>query len=633
MTPAKRMFLDAIGDLTVPNSITRIMQNHQETGISFLWNCLTGASPALQKLSQQARQENNISNNTMFQGAILADEMGLGKTFMSIAVIFALHRRNKQHRFIIVCPSSLVGNWSKEFDKWIGKASQPSRVVISKGGDDALRQIKSFVPTKPRMSEVLILSYEMFRAHSTVLSNSTQIGCLVVDEGHRLKNASGSLTLSALNSLKSESRLLITGTPIQNNLSEFYSIVEFVNPGIFGTLQSFRREYENPISAAICKGSTTRQKYDSKTQSQALEAITSTFMLRRLQTDVLGAILPPKTDTLLFCRPSNEQRNQYNQIVQRFQQRSTSDMSEALTVLTSLRKLCSHPALLDDKDSSSNLQVSSSLSGKMFILESLLQSIRKNTPNDKCVIVSNFTSALNVIEKSVLNKRGWKYLRLDGTVEQQSRQDLVDSFNRGTADHSFVFLLSSKAGGCGLNLTGANRLFMFDPDWNPAIDLQAMARIYRQGQEKPCFVYRLFTTGSVEEIIYQRQTQKGNLSMLTSSKKGTSASFSSEDLQDCFELKDSDCNTKEKLKGIWEDYDGVNSLIISGITDEPLLQVAKQNDDILSYVRVYNGDCNIEIAEDEITRTAINSKKEVLAEFSDESSFEIESDEEAEFKD
>ena len=160
---------------------------------------------------------------------------------MTIATIFALHRRNKQDRFIIVCPSSLVVNWSKEFDKWIGKASQPCRVVVRKGGDEAMQQIKTFVPLKPNKSEVLILSYDMFRMHSEALSNCANIGCLVVDEGHRLKNTSGSFTLSALNSLSCEARILITGTPIQNNLSEFYNIVEFVNPGILGDLQSFRR--------------------------------------------------------------------------------------------------------------------------------------------------------------------------------------------------------------------------------------------------------------------------------------------------------------------------------------------------------------------------------------------------------
>ena len=174
-------------------------------------------------------------------------------------------------RFIVVCPSSLVSNWAKEFDKWLGKASQPKRVAIRKGGDEGLRLIRAFVPVKPQKSEgmmisyilwyitllrflvrplshqsrsfnalVLIISYELFRMHASILSKSKNIGLLAVDEGHRLKNTSGSLTLTALESLECEARLLITGTPIQNNLTEFWNVVNFVCPNILGNLSRFR---------------------------------------------------------------------------------------------------------------------------------------------------------------------------------------------------------------------------------------------------------------------------------------------------------------------------------------------------------------------------------------------------------
>jgi SNF2 family DNA or RNA helicase len=167
---------------------------------------------------------------------------GLGKTLMTIVVLFALHRRHRHDRYIIVCPSSLVGNWQAEFDKWLGKASQPHRVVVAKSGAEALSQIQAFVPLKPHKAEILILSYEMFRMHAAQhLSRAAKIGCLVLDEGHRLKKES-SQTLSALQSLHAaKSRLLLTGTPIQNNLGEFYNLCDFVNPGILGDLPTFRR--------------------------------------------------------------------------------------------------------------------------------------------------------------------------------------------------------------------------------------------------------------------------------------------------------------------------------------------------------------------------------------------------------
>ena len=148
---------------------------------------------------------------------------------MTISTIYSYHRLHRDRRFIVVCPSTLVSNWSKEFDKWLGKASQPKRIVVRNGAEsEGLRNLKSFVPLKPNQSEVLILSYELFRLHVKVIQNAQKIGILVVDEGHRLKNASGSQILTALNSMTSvDSRILISGTPIQNNLSEFWNVANF----------------------------------------------------------------------------------------------------------------------------------------------------------------------------------------------------------------------------------------------------------------------------------------------------------------------------------------------------------------------------------------------------------------------
>lgn len=223
-------------------------------------------------------------------------------------------------------------------------------------------------------------------------------------------------------------------------------------------------EFEKPISEATNKHSTLFQKEEGRRASNNLDSITSTFMIRRLQKDVLKSMLPPRSEFLLFCRPSAVQCRLYKSLISK-----ANTGSDPLPLLTKLRKLCTHPTLLDQGQNmkSSSIHYCSD-SGKLFVLDRLLQSIRSSCPNDKVVVVSNFTSALAIIEEGIIQKRSWPYLRLDGSVEQASRQSLVDSFNRSNVDQSFIFLLSSKAGGCGLNLCRANRLVMVDGDWNPA---------------------------------------------------------------------------------------------------------------------------------------------------------------------
>jgi len=214
-------------------------------------------------------------------------------------------------------------------------------------------------------------------------------------------------------------------------------------------------EYERPISAANSKSAKWEQRARGHAQSQALDKITSTFMLRRLQKDILKSLLPPRKEFLLFCRPSDYQCELYKSISSKAMSSPKGGATaEALTVLTSLRKLCSHPSLLEK-----NAQVDKNvtLSGKVEILDALLQAIKQSNPDDKIVIVSNFTSALSVIEETILKARGLPYLRLDGTVALSERQPLVDSFNRCSVDKGFAFLLSSKAGGCGLNLIGGEQ--------------------------------------------------------------------------------------------------------------------------------------------------------------------------------
>ena len=369
---------------------------------------------------------------------------------------------------MVVCPSTLVVNWSNEFDKWLGPASQPKRVTIQEGGAEGLQQIRAYMQktnqqVKHQPGQVLIISYEFFRRNINIFDckGYTSVGLLVVDEGHRLKNAGDSRTFTALASLPTDARLCITATPIQNNLCEFFNLADFCCPGILGpNVSYFRKQYERPISATNQKNATREQLLLGSTRSKEFDTIVKTFMIRRLQKDVLKSILPPRTEALLFCRPTKIQCELYRSVCGNV---TLGNMSDALTTLIMLRKICAHPLQcslpngIESKLDPCMWNVSSS--GKMFVLHTLLQQIRREASDDKVVIVSNFTSVLSLIERLILQPCSYNYLRLDGTTKD--RQALVDTFNRTSVDRSFCLLLSSKAGGCGLNIIGANRLIMF----------------------------------------------------------------------------------------------------------------------------------------------------------------------------
>lgn len=395
---------------------------------------------------------------------------------------------------MVVCPSSLVSNWANEFDKWLGKASQPKRVVIHKGGAEGLQQIRAYnhkmkQQLQNQTGQVLIVSYDLFRRNATefVFPPGVTVGLLVVDEAHRLKTTTGtSQTLAALESLPTDARLGITATPMQNNLSEFYSLANFCCPGILGPdMTSFRRHFERPIAAANQKGASRDKLALAETRSKELEAIAKTFMLRRMQKDVLASILPPRTEYLLFCRPSTRQCDMYQVFTQSNGVERSSSMADALTKITALRQICSHPNLSELKENNVPTGCQDvSLSGKLIVLDALLQQIRLLEPDDKVVIVSNFTSVLTMLESLILTPRKLTFLRLDGNTKD--RQGLVDTFNRTSASCNFCFLISSKAGGCGLNIVGGNRLVMFGTSNFPRRQRNTM----KLSNQCYCFLYR-----------------------------------------------------------------------------------------------------------------------------------------------
>ncbi|GAD94309.1 conserved hypothetical protein [Paecilomyces variotii No. 5] len=534
-----------IVDVVVDPLLTKHLRQHQREGVQFLYECVMGL-----------RDFNG-------EGAILADDMGLGKTLQTITLLWTLLKQNPIYeappvvkKALIVCPVTLINNWRKEFRKWLG--NERIGVFVF---DDKKKRLTDF--TLGKAYSVMIVGYEKLRTVQEGLSQGSGIDIVIADEGHRLKtlqNKSG----QAIQSLSTAKRVILSGTPIQNELSEFFAAVDLVNPGLLGSYKTFMKEFEGPIVRSRQPEATRKDIEKGEARNEELRSLTAQFMLRRTA-DILAKYLPPKTEYVLFCNPTSTQANIYRGVLGSPVFQSVLGNSEsALQLITILKKLCNSPSLLNPKSAEEtpnttiaallstlppNLlrHFSPSSSGKIRVLDQLLHNLHTTT-SEKIVIVSNYTSTLNLLA-NLLASLSLPFLRLDGSTPAAKRQSLVDNFNRTPASACFAFLLSAKAGGTGLNLIGASRLILFDVDWNPATDMQAMARIHRDGQKKHCRIYRILLKGSLEEKIWQRQVTKiGLADSVMEQKGGGMAQFSREELKDLFRLDEtSTCQTHELL--------------------------------------------------------------------------------------
>ncbi|KIX07762.1 uncharacterized protein Z518_02416 [Rhinocladiella mackenziei CBS 650.93] len=541
-----------IVDVVLDPLIEKLLRPHQKDGVKFLYECVMGL------------------RNFDGQGCILADDMGLGKTLTTIALLWTLLRQNSVYKdppvvrkALIVCPVSLIRNWKREFQKWLGS----DRLGVLEFEDQNTR-LSNF---DGKVYQVMIIGYERLRMIADDLAKGHPIDIVVCDEGHRLKTMKNK-NVQAIESLNTPRRIILSGTPIQNDLSEFYAMVNFVNDGCLGSQKAFVRDFEMPILKSRQPGASEEDMERGQEASEELARTTSPFILRRTA-DILADFLPPRTEYVLFCRPTQAQAKIYRTVLKSpmFHNALCSNES-TFQLITILKKLCNSPALMDPKLGGDDLMPSSSLttlsemlpeglsklynnsvSCKIRLLDQLLQQIRYKT-DEKIVVISNYTSTLNLIEQLLVNSN-LAYLRLDGTVAAKKRQGLVDQFNRSKPGQCFAFLLSAKAGGVGINLTGASRLVLFDVDWNPATDDQAVARIHRQGQKRHCKIYRFLIKGGLEERIWQRQVVKRALadsimqggSAASSGSldaggtgKGRTSPFSQDELKDLFRLDESD---------------------------------------------------------------------------------------------
>ncbi|XP_062508935.1 DNA repair and recombination protein RAD54B-like isoform X2 [Corticium candelabrum] len=543
-------------DVVVDPHLSNQLRSHQRDGTVFLYECIMSMRP--------------FSG----QGAILADEMGLGKTLQCITLLWTLMKQGPYggrpvvKKAVIITPSSLVKNWQQEFRKWLGSERLHVFAVTSD------RRVEEFSHC---LSPVMILSYEMFlRCHERI--RDMRFDLIICDEGHRLKNACRK-TSSAIMELPARRRIVLTGTPIQNDLQEFFGIVDFCNPGILGTIAAFRKVYEEPIIMSRQPNCVAEDKALGECRATELARLTSLFCLRRTQ-EVIQRYLPPKVESIVFCRPSSVQLSLYLKFLEtRLVRSCLSDWSlerdggtQHLLCIGALKKLCNSPHLFvkplaakrdgdempatgynEFQEVTAHYQLHEDTviedSGKLHVVVKMLKSLRQRG-NERVVLVSNYTKTLDLLQR-VCESLQYEFLRLDGSTPSNKRMPIVDHFNKKLGN-DFVFLLSSKAGGVGLNLVGASYLILYDIDWNPANDLQVMARVWRDGQKNTVHIYRLLTTGTIEEKMFQRQLMKQGLSgtVMDTQNKTAKPQFSLEELRDLFSLRENTlCDTYDLICG------------------------------------------------------------------------------------
>jgi len=516
-------------DVVVDPFISKHLRPHQRVGVLFLYSNLMG----FKRLVLEDRE-------MIVQGAILGDEMGLGKTLQTVTLVWTMLKQSPvagsvlARKVLIVAPSSLLKNWEAEFRKWLG--SERITIHIADTGEK-VAQFRSY-----NSAPILVMSYEMLvRTLPEVQKISWDL--VVCDEAHRMKNSTIK-TSHSLGQIACRRKLLLTGTPVQNDLGEYFNLVDAACPGLLGTRAKFK-EVESMVELGRQPEASNEQQEEGRIAMERLGASTKQIILRRTS-DVINKYLPPKTVNVVFCRPSPYQARVYTSMVEKLLDRVVSQPGLHLAAISSLKKICNAPCLVEDVPSlaSGGPHTWEEQAGKLATVTCLLVQL-VNSTQEKMVLVSLSTSTLDLLA-SLCEKYNISTCRLDGSTPPHTRQNLVDRFNHIQSD-TRVFLLSSKAGGTGLNLIGASRLVLYDIDWNPATDMQAMARVWRDGQKKHCHVYRLLTTGTIEEKIYQRQVMKRGLD--TVGQQATPSHFSTEELRDLFTFRDdTECETHDLLQ-------------------------------------------------------------------------------------
>lgn len=450
------------------------------------------------------------------KGGILADEMGLGKSVMVLAFIFTLvHSNTNCKRFLILCPATVVHVWKDEFHKMCELVDENIAIEFD------------FVDrnTSTNKNSILyVLSYSTFLSKNSecvdcefkedINSERMKYDCVFLDEGHKIKNKDTKIAKVCKN-ITSKVNFIVSGTPIQNNLLELWSVMDFVAKNVLGMADDFERDFIAPI----VNKTNSELSYQI---SNDLKMIVEPFLLRRTKNDIVHD-LPSKTDKVLFCSLTNEQTQLYYQAIEKYNTVRTRMTSETiLKIIDHMRKICNHTFLIKEPEQYIEEDMSDCAHNSNRFLEGsckmkamwkkMVQWLEENErgKNNKVLIFTQTVQIQKIINRFFEDLNCFDWLVLNGKVPQKERKFLIEQFNK--RDDIFAFLLTTKTGGLGINLTGANKIIIYDPDWNPSTDAQAKERIYRYGQTRDVEIFRLVCRGTVEEKIYQKQIYKECLS-------------------------------------------------------------------------------------------------------------------------
>lgn len=436
--------------------------------------------------------ENGISG-------ILADEMGLGKTLQTIAFLgYLRHICGIKGPHLITVPKSTLDNWNREFTMWTPEVN----VLILQGAKDERHQLINDRLIDEKF-DVCITSYEMILREKAHLKKFAW-EYIIIDEAHRIKNEESSLA-QIIRLFNSRNRLLITGTPLQNNLHELWALLNFLLPDVFGDSEAFDQWFSG-------------QNEDQDTVVQQLHRVLRPFLLRRVKSDVEKSLLPKK-EINLYIGMSEMQVRWYKKILEKDIDAvngaagKKESKTRLLNIVMQLRKCCNHPYLFEGAEPGPPYTTDEHLvynAGKMIMLDKILTRMKKQ--GSRVLIFSQMSRVLDILEDYCVF-REHKYCRIDGSTAHEDRIAAIDDYNKPGSE-KFIFLLTTRAGGLGINLTTADIVILYDSDWNPQADLQAMDRAHRIGQTKQVIVFRFVTEHAVEEKVLERAAQKLRLDQL-----------------------------------------------------------------------------------------------------------------------
>jgi non-specific serine/threonine protein kinase len=441
-------------------------------------------------------------------GGCLADDMGLGKTLQAISFLQFIKEKYKKSTSLVVCPTSLIYNWESEIQKFA--PSLKYHIYYGMNREFSKEHLENH--------DIIITSYGTMRNDIEDLQHH-QFHYIILDESQSIKNPEALVT-KAVGLLKAKNRIILSGTPVQNNTFDLYAQMNFLNPGFLGNKEFFKTEFAIPID----------KNSDSEVAEQ-LRKMIYPFILRRTKEKV-ATDLPDKTETILWCEMKKEQRAVYDEYKNYYRHQLINKIEESgmknaaiyiLEGMMRLRQICDSPVLVKDPEVTTTASIK---------LHELLREVSENSGTHKLLIFSQFTEMLSLV-KEAFTKEGITHLYLDGKTPSAKRKELVDQFQ--TDSNIKAFLISLKAGGVGLNLTAADYVYLIDPWWNPAVEDQAIDRTHRIGQTQKVFAYKMICKDTVEEKILQLQQKKKSLSKeLISEEKGFIKKLTKDDVEFLF---------------------------------------------------------------------------------------------------